>query len=92
MTDSVLFTLLTRLKSHTDFAQRFLRHHVEVSLLPFFHHNWFLSDQEGQLLIPYHNLKFPSAMREGFDGNPPALLSYKSYRVMFWGAVVLNSP
>lgn len=31
MTDSVLFTLLTCLKSHTNFAQRFLHHHIEVS-------------------------------------------------------------
>lgn len=89
---TVLFTLLTRQKSHTDFAQRFLHHYVAVSLLPFFHHNRLLSDQEGQLLIPYHNLKFPSAMHEGFDGNPPAPLSYKNYRMVFWGAVVLNSP
>ena len=92
MTDSVLLTPLTRLKSHTDFAQRFLHHHVEVSLLPFFHHNWLLSDQEEQLLISYRNLKFPSATHEGFDGNLPALLSYKNYRMILWGAVVLNSP
>jgi len=92
MTDSILFTPLTRLKSHTDFAQRFLHHYVEVSLLPFFHHNRLLSDLEGQLLIPYHTLQLLSAMHEGFDGNPPDPLSYTNYRMIFWGAVVLNSP
>lgn len=90
MTGSVLLTLLMRLKRHTDFAQMFLLHHVEVSLLPFFHRNWLLSDQEEQLLIPYHNLKFPSAMHEGFDGNPPALLSTKIVGG-YLEAVVLNS-
>lgn len=44
ITDSVLLTLLTPLRSHTDFAQRFPHPHVEVSLLPFLHHNQFLSD------------------------------------------------
>lgn len=34
MTNSVLFTLLTRLKSHTDFAQRFLHHHKPPPFLP----------------------------------------------------------
>lgn len=56
MTGCVLFTLLTHLRSHTDFAQRFPHHYVEVSLLLLLHHNLLLSDQEEPLLIPYHNL------------------------------------
>lgn len=47
ITDSVLLTLLTPLRSHTDFAQRFPHPHVEVSpvsLPPFLHHNWLLPD------------------------------------------------